>query len=291
MDHNSTPADRAHASPPGGPGPLGPVTTLVAVGDSFTEGMSDPWPAHHPADGAHPADTYRGWADLLAGRLADANPGLRYANLAVRGKLIGQIARDQVPVAAALRADLTTLAGGLNDVLRPRCDLAAVCAVLEESAATLAAATGRLVLFRSTDPTRRLKSSARLMPRIEQLVSFVDDLGKRHDATVIDLFTVRAFDDPRMWGADRLHLSTEGHRRVADAVCEALGLPHDADWRVPLPPATPAPWLARRKSDAQWAKVHLGPWLYRRVTGRSSGDGRPPKRPELTAWDGGDLPS
>ncbi|MCF2530826.1 SGNH/GDSL hydrolase family protein [Yinghuangia sp. KLBMP8922] len=238
----------------------------------------------HPPGSTH--GQYRGWADRLADRLATANPDLRYANLAVRGKLIRQIAEDQVPAAAALGADLTTLAGGLNDVLRPRCDVPAVCAVLEESAAKLAAGGGHLVLFRSTDPTRRLKSSARLMPRIEQLVTFVDDLGTRHNATVVDLYTARAFDDPRLWDADRLHLSPEGHRRVTDAVCEALGLPYDPDWRTPLPPAPPAPWLDRRKSDAHWARIHLGPWLVRRVRGRSSGDNRAPKRPTAEPWPG-----
>lgn len=39
--------------------------SLVAVGDSFTEGMSDLLP-----DGS-----YRGWADVLAGRLATHAPG------------------------------------------------------------------------------------------------------------------------------------------------------------------------------------------------------------------------
>lgn len=39
-------------------------TSLVAVGDSFTEGMSDLLP-----DGS-----YRGWADLLAGRMAAVSP-------------------------------------------------------------------------------------------------------------------------------------------------------------------------------------------------------------------------
>ncbi|MDI2127694.1 SGNH/GDSL hydrolase family protein [Yinghuangia seranimata] len=254
---------------------MGAVSSFVAVGDSFTEGMSD----------AYAGGGFRGWADLLADRLAVANPGLRYANLAVRGKLIRQIAADQVGPAAGFGADLVTLAGGLNDVLRPRCDVAAVCGVLEESAAALAGSGGRLVLFRSTDPTRRLTSSARLMPRIEQLVGFVDDLGERHGATVIDLFTARVFDDPRLWDADRLHLSAEGHRRVTDAVCEALGLPYDPDWRVPLPAADPAGWWERRRSDARWARVHLGPWLGRRITGRSSGDGRPPKRAELAVWE------
>ncbi|MFE6739552.1 SGNH/GDSL hydrolase family protein [Streptomyces tubercidicus] len=103
-------------------------TSFVAVGDSFTEGMSDGLP-----DGS-----YRGWADLLAARLAtaartspggpEATPAFRYANLAVRGKLIGQIADEQCGPAAAMGADLVTLVGGLNDVLRPTCDVDQVCA-------------------------------------------------------------------------------------------------------------------------------------------------------------------
>lgn len=40
-------------------------TSFVAVGDSFTEGMSD----------ALPDGSYRGWADLLAARLAAAARG------------------------------------------------------------------------------------------------------------------------------------------------------------------------------------------------------------------------
>ncbi|MEU1026437.1 SGNH/GDSL hydrolase family protein, partial [Streptomyces sp. NPDC005904] len=35
-----------------------------------------------------------------------------------------------------------------------------------------------------------------------------------------------------------------------------------------------------------FAKQHLVPWIGRRLTGRSSGDGRPPKRPELLPYDG-----
>lgn len=91
-------------------------TSLVAVGDSFTEGMSD----------LLPGGTYRGWADVLATRLAVRSPGFRYANLAVRGKLIGQIVDEQVEAAASLRADVVTLVGGLNDTLRPKCDMGMV---------------------------------------------------------------------------------------------------------------------------------------------------------------------
>ena len=61
-----------HTAPPP------PVRTFIAIGDSFTEGLDDP----------QPGGGYGGWADRLADRLAEAHPTLRYANLAVRGKLI-----------------------------------------------------------------------------------------------------------------------------------------------------------------------------------------------------------
>lgn len=254
-------------------------TSFVAVGDSFTEGMSDELP-----DGS-----YRGWADLVAARLAARAPGFRYANLAVRGKLIGQIADEQVEPAAAFGADLVSLMGGLNDVMRPRCDVDAVCARFEESAAKLAASSGRLVLFRSADPTRRSPRTARLMPRIRRLLDVIDRTAERHDAVVVPLFDTDVFDDPRLWAEDRLHLSAEGHRRVAEAVLEALGLRPEFDWREPLPAVAAVRWTAQRRADLRWARVHLLPWVGRRLTGRSSGDGRPPKRPDLLPLVGEDA--
>lgn len=248
-----------------------PVTysSFAAIGDSFTEGMSDLLP-----DG-----TYRGWADLLAGRLAALSPDFRYANLAVRGKLIRQIAEDQVDTAAAMGADLVTLVGGLNDVLRPKCDVDVVCELLESSVERLAPTCRQLVLMRS--PVRTGPVATRFLPRMEQLFGFVEDLAKRHGAVVVDLYGAQVLSDRRMWGDDRLHLTAEGHVRVAEAVWQALGLPAEADWRLALPPAVPAGWATRRTADVRFTRQHLLPWIGRRLTGRSSGDGRPPKRPEL----------
>ncbi|MEU4894212.1 SGNH/GDSL hydrolase family protein [Streptomyces sp. NPDC044780] len=248
-------------------------SSFVAVGDSFTEGMSDELP-----DG-----TYRGWADLLAGRLAARTPGFRYANLAVRGKLIGQIVAEQTGPAAAMGADLITLVGGLNDVLRPKCDVGRVCGLLEEAVERLAPTCKRLVLMRS--PGRRGPVLERFQPRMERLFSVIDELGARHDATVVDLFSSEVVGDPRMWAEDRLHLNTEGHRRVAEAVWQALGHEPEDDWNAPLPPAVPVGWLTRRTADARFARRHLGPWIGRRLTGRSSGDGRAPKRAELLPYE------
>lgn len=47
------------------------------MGDSFSEGLDDPYPT----------GGYRGWADLVAEALAARRPGFEYANLAVRGRL------------------------------------------------------------------------------------------------------------------------------------------------------------------------------------------------------------
>ncbi|MFF2115854.1 SGNH/GDSL hydrolase family protein [Kitasatospora sp. NPDC058184] len=280
-----------------------PYRSYVAVGDSFTEGM---------CDDLLPDGHYRGWADRVASALAaehaersgraersehsegsehaehaepeSAGTGFRYANLAVRGKLIGQIHDEQLAPAAAMGAELVTLAGGLNDVLRPGCDIDAVERLLGRCADGLRATGATVVLFTSTDPTRRMAGGARLLPAILRMKAFVQELGRQDGFVVVDLFSAPCFDDRRLWAEDRLHLSPEGHRRVAEGVLEALGRPAAFDWRAPLPAAAPAGRAERLREDARWLGTHVGPWIGRRLTGRSSGDGRPAKRPELLPY-------
>ncbi|MDH6576008.1 SGNH/GDSL hydrolase family protein [Kitasatospora sp. MAP5-34] len=252
--------------------------SMVALGDSFTEGMCDL---------VGPDGHFRGWADRVAERLAvelaaaGGGAEFRYANLAVRGKLIGQIADEQGDAAVALGGELVTLAGGLNDVMRPGCDLDHVERTLGELAERLSTGARQLVLFYSVDPSRRMRGGARLLPQTLRLQRFVGELGKRDGVTVVDLFHVPAFDDPRMWAEDRLHFSAEGHRRVAEAVLQALSYEPSFDWREPLPPAAPVGRVTKLRADLRWLRIHVWPWLVRRVTGKSSGDGRPAKRPTL----------
>ena len=47
----------------------------------------------------------RGWADRLAESLTHDNPGLEYANLAIRGRALAAIVDEQVPEAVDLRPD------------------------------------------------------------------------------------------------------------------------------------------------------------------------------------------
>jgi lysophospholipase L1-like esterase len=276
----SQPAERASAqtSPPS------PIRSYVAVGDSFTEGLDDAYPT-----GSARAGTFRGWADLVAERLAaEGSAGtapFRYANLAIRGKLIGQILNDQIPVAAAMNADLVTLAGGLNDVMRPGCDIDAVCADLARCAEAPAANGATVVMFRSMDFSRRMKSSARLTPKVARLIDQVDQMAAQHGVITVDLASAPVFDDPRLWAVDRIHLSAEGHRRVAEAVLEALGRTTAFDWRAPLAARKKPGRLARTAADLIWLVTFLAPWVKRRLTGKSSGDGVPAKRPDLAPLD------
>ncbi len=81
-------------------------------------------------------------------------------------------------------------------------------------------------------------------------------------------------------------MTTEGHRRVALAALEALG--HTPPRPTGPPPLEPAPPIGRREAlqaNAQWAKEYVGPWVHRRLTGRSSGDQRRAKRPDVTPLD------
>jgi lysophospholipase L1-like esterase len=248
-------------------------TRFVALGDSFTEGMDDPRP-----DG-----TWRGWADRVAEALAAEDPGLTYANLAVRGRLLGQIVDEQLAPAVAMRPTLATIAGGTNDMLRPGFDAVALGRRLREAVAALTDAGARVVVLTGGDPTNRGRIARRMAPKVRALNDEVRATASSHGAVLVDLWAASpVWDDDRMWSPDRLHVNGLGHERVAHAVLEALGHPVAQDWRSPLPPSAPPPWLTQRQADALWARQHLAPWVHRRLTGRSSGDGVTCKRPTLT---------
>ncbi len=179
---------------------------------------------------------------------------------------------------------MITLVGGLNDTLRPKCDMGRVRALLEEAVERLAPSCKQLVLMRS--PGRRGPVLERFRPRMEELFACVDELADRHGAIVVDLYGAPSLGDPRMWDVDRLHLTAEGHRRVAEAVWQTLGYePEDTEWRTPMPAALPPGWVMRRAADVRFARQYLLPWIGRRLTGRSSGDGLPSKRPDLLPYE------
>jgi len=260
----------------------------VALGDSFTEGLSDL--AGDPAAGAA-SDTYRGWADRLAELVDEAQQAagaphrLEYANLAVRGRLQRQILDEQLPAALAMRPDLVSLSAGGNDLLRPRADVRAVAGRTEAAVRQLRAAGADVLLVTGIDPGAapllRL-TRTRVADHNQRLWA----IAQRHGARVVDLWALEPLYDRRMWAEDRLHLSSEGHRRVALLAAATLlgtgdtpGSDEPPKWSVRLDPL-PRAALATARRDLAWARQHLAPWVGRRLAGRSSGDGRTAKRPQ-----------
>ncbi|MGW2668458.1 SGNH/GDSL hydrolase family protein [Streptomyces sp. NPDC001272] len=242
----------------------------VALGDSQTEGVGD----------GDDATGLRGFADRLAEHLAAAHPGLLYANLAVRGRLAGQVRADQLGPALELEPGVATVVAGVNDLLRPRFDAAEVAGELEEMFAALTAAGARVATVTFPDVTRIVPVARPLRPRVEDLNARVRAAAARHGVVVAETGRAAAAADPRLWSTDRLHANPLGHARIAAALAEALALPGcDDTWRRPLPPRPPRGALRTAASEVGWAAGFLGPWLGRRLRGTSSGDGRTAKRP------------
>jgi lysophospholipase L1-like esterase len=262
---------------------IGDFASFAALGDSFTEGVGDPRP-----DGTG----CRGWADRFAEQLAAARPGLRYANLAIRGKLLSEVVEEQVPLAVAMRPDLVSLAAGGNDLLRPRTDPDDLAATFESAVARLTAAGPTVMVFTGFDP-KAFPVLRLIRGKSAVLTMHVREIAGRYNCLVADLWTMRILTDRRLWTPDRLHLTPDGHRRVALLACEVAGVDAEMDWRAPLwtvpvragPVGAAAVWTAARWNDVAWICEHAAPYLSRRLHGVSSGDGMVPKRPALTVLE------
>ncbi|MCP3818278.1 SGNH/GDSL hydrolase family protein [Streptomyces sp. A3M-1-3] len=250
----------------------GAFGSYAAIGDSFTEGVGDPGP-----DGS-----FVGWADRLAVLLADQRPEhtFRYANLAVRGRLLDQIVEEQVPRAKALAPDLVSFCAGGNDIIRPGSDPDAVAERFEAAVADLTSEVGTVMITTGFD-TRGVPVLRHLRGKIATYTAHVRSISDRYDCPVLDLWSLKSVQDRRAWDGDRLHLSPEGHTRVALRAAQVLGLEVPADPDQVWPPEARRGSAEVRRDNIQWAREHLVPWIGRRLRGESSGDHVEPKRPDL----------
>ena len=244
----------------------------LALGDSFSEGLSDP----------HPAGGYRGWTDRTAETLSTQIADFRYANLAIRGRKMNRIIDEQIPVALEMKPDLVSIAAGVNDALRRNWDPITVISKYEYGIAQLRRENIEVLIVAFGDPENR-GQLAGVRARLQFLNHETVKLAKKYDCRLVDFWPERGFDHDIFWSDDRLHLSSLGHEFAAKAALHALGLADDT-WRNPNIPLPPDPtWVARRINDVRWLNDHMVPWAVRRIQGRSSGDGLTPKRPEFTS--------
>jgi lysophospholipase L1-like esterase len=251
---------------------------FIVCGDSYSEGMSD-----EMIDGQ-----YRGWADRTADAMAKAHANFTYVNLAVRGKLLGQVVEDQVPTALAFVTGSDTLVSfhaGANDALRPGYQADVAIALYQEAVRLIAKSGAQVMLFTVLEKTGNTGRGAQVWEkRFSAFNKGVREVGAEVGAIVVDANQENFLSDRRFLAFDRLHLNAEGHYRCAEAVLEKIGLPFNPAWRTPLPPAKKVPWIAQKAITVAWFVVFALPWIFRRLRGKSSGDGRSAKYPIPTAW-------
>lgn len=244
----------------------------VAIGDSQTEGVGD----------GDDRSGYRGWADRLGEKLATLNPDFRYANLAVRGKRVGEVRTEQLKPALAMSPDLVTVVAGLNDLIRAEYDDDAVVRHFEQMIRELTNTGAHVATLTYPDISAVVPIARGWQPRVAAFNARVREIAARYGSTVVETDRYPVCSDRRVWSDDRLHLNSQGHALLCDGFAHALELPgSDDSWTHALPERE-RPGLTRTVADEfRWARTFLAPWLWRRMTGRSSGDGRSAKRPSL----------
>lgn len=236
----------------------------MAIGDSFTEGVGDELP-----DG-----TVRGWADLTAqGWAASSGQPIQYANLAIRGKLVWPIVEQQLEPALALKPTHLSFNGGGNDMLRPRTPMSKVLDAFAQVLHRCEEEGVTLMLLSGANPSAQLPLGKLVQRRGDELQAAVVEQLRDHPGVVRALnWPDTELSRPSYWSEDKLHMNPRGHHRVAARVLEALGETPDASWwSLPELPDT------ARLSRTEYYRTHVGPWIKRRLTGTSSGDGRQPK--------------
>jgi len=253
-------------------------TRFIALGDSMTEGMCD-----EIIDGK-----YRGWADRVADTLVKESPNFSYVNLAIRGKLLHQVIDDQIPAARAFISGPETLVSfhaGANDVLRPSYQAEVAFAKYEKGVSDLAKTGATIIVFTVVDRVEGNGKTAQLWH--ERFSSFnvnVRNVAKKYGATIIEADDAKWLADLRFLAVDRLHLNSDGHWRLSQGVLEKLGKEFDPAWKIPLPPAKKKSWLRINTEKTLWIITFVLPWIWRRIRGKSSGDGRSAKYETPIAW-------
>jgi phosphatidylinositol alpha 1,6-mannosyltransferase len=253
---------------------------FVALGDSVTEGIGD--------TSRMPAGEYRGWADRLAELVAAAGRApIGYANLAVRSRRVADVVDDQVPHALALGADLVSVLIGGNDLVRAGARPVLLADRVGATIARLRAAGCDVLVVTAFMPARPPLRAIRARFRVfnERLAGHAE----RHGAMLLDVGADEALVGVDRWSPDRVHLNSAGHRALAYAAAEVLGVP-DAVELAALDAALHAEDGPDRPplGTAAWVRLHAAPWVIRRLRGRTAGDGRAPKHDTLVAVGRGD---
>ena len=158
----------------------------------------------------------------------------------------GRCVDEQLEPALALQPDLASVLSGLNDMLRRDCSVPTVIGAAGHDDRLAARGRAR-TCSRSRCPTRCRSTRSPRAPR-RGCATSTSPSATSPPSTARTSSTSRrtpVASDRRLWHLDRLHANPEGHRRIALAAAEALGLEgadatlDDARYDDPLAPRSP----------------------------------------------------
>ena len=177
---------------------------------------------------------------------------------------------EQLEPALAMEPTLVTLYAGGNDILDFGTDIEDLMDDYEFLVAKLAASGATVVLFTGFD----VKVSVLLEPLKRR-----NALYKRRVRVLVDYWCFDAFHDPRMWDADRLHMSKAGHKYLAAQVLDQLGVPHNISPKEWGPPDRLGlrDWERRQR---RWVHDWVLPLFGRKLRGVTLGDELKPRWPD-----------
>jgi len=195
-------------------------------------------------------------------------------NLAIRGKLLKQVVEDQIPTAIKYiegKQTLVSFHAGANDVLRPNYRPEVSLPQYELGIKQLTDAGATVIVFTVVDKVEgKGKTAALWHQRFSAFNDNVRKVAAKYPVILFEAKNAEFLNDRRFLAFDRLHMNSEGHRRLANAVLEGLGFDFDPNWKVP--------------GNISWVAIFLLPWIWRRIRGKSSGDGRIAKYSEPVKW-------
>jgi lysophospholipase L1-like esterase len=186
---------------------------LVAMGDSFTEGIGD------EVEGAE----LKSWVDYFAQL---HTPDLKYTNLAKRGLLTKHIRLKQLERALALQPDLVSLIAGANDVLKGRWNRNEYKNDMELMVDTLSKSGATIIIASLPDFTVRMPLSFEQKQLLkEQLLEankVIHSLSSEYNLYHIDFWNHPFANDNTLWSKDLIHPNSRGYRKIAEVIFNSL---------------------------------------------------------------------
>jgi lysophospholipase L1-like esterase len=210
--------------PPLPPLPDGPLT-IVALGDSLTEGDGD-WPGE---GGGYPARIQKSINDL--------RPGSRVINLGKSGWDSQQMLEGQLPAALEAKPHIALVWIGSNNLWYNNgpgegetFDLNTYTDHIDTTFRSLTGAGSRVIIALLDDQTLRPYSIANydqdFLAHMSHLVTAFNDIirtkAAEYGATTVDFYNTTIFTDPATLSEDGIHANPAGHDQVAQIWFEAI---------------------------------------------------------------------